>query len=173
MRPLIAGNNHPKTHGPRTIFSNQLRMLPPTATVFIARLHGVTHSEYSSRAAPSRNDSALFSTVDQEAQRPPSHTDAPPDDYDNSKACFVCWDASPDAVLLECGHSGLCVACAERLLQRERRCPLCRMGFTGVVRIVCADAAVVRTQARTSRKPIDDEREVWICTSRGRLGGDT
>ena len=67
----------------------------------------------------------------------------PQEEFEQGKSCFVCLDSAPNAILLECGHGGLCVACAERLWQRGRRCPLCRAGFAGVVRIVDADAAVV------------------------------
>ena len=50
-------------------------------------------------------------------------------------ACLVCMERPPDAVLLECGHGGICAACAARLWERDRRCPLCREGFAGVVRL--------------------------------------
>jgi hypothetical protein len=91
--------------------------------------------------------------------------DAPPDDYDDDKPCFVCLDAAPEAVLLECGHGGLCVACAERLWQRERRCPLCRAGFAGVMRIVGAEAGVVR-----KARPGAHEQTVATINERGMLG---
>ena len=55
--------------------------------------------------------------------------------------CIVCWEQPQDAVLLECGHGGLCVACADLLWRQTRRCPLCREGFAGVMRIVDASDA--------------------------------
>ena len=48
-----------------------------------------------------------------------------------------------DAVLLECGHSGLCVECATALWDQARRCPLCRQGFAAVMRIVAREASAV------------------------------
>ncbi len=48
-----------------------------------------------------------------------------------------------DAVLLECGHSGLCVECATVLWDQARRCPLCRQGFAAVMRIVARGASEV------------------------------
>jgi hypothetical protein len=51
--------------------------------------------------------------------------------------CMVCMARRADAALVECGHAGLCGACAGALWRRgERRCPLCRRGFAGVVRIL-------------------------------------
>ncbi len=134
VRPFIAGSNiYPK---PCAMFSNQLSTPQLTATVFNVRQYGMTHPGDSSPASSPHDDPT--------PECPPICMVTPPSDYDNDKACLVCWDAPPDAVLLECGHGGLCVACAERLWQGGRRCPLCRASFAGVVRIVDADAAVVR-----------------------------
>jgi hypothetical protein len=49
--------------------------------------------------------------------------------------CFVCMENPQDAVLLDCGHSGICVACASRLWERDRHCPLCREGIAGIMRM--------------------------------------
>ena len=59
-------------------------------------------------------------------------------------ACLVCMERPPDAVLLECGHGGVCVACAEVLWRQGRRCPLCRARFCGVVRILRGESDTVR-----------------------------
>ena len=37
-----------------------------------------------------------------------------------SERCFVCMDGPADAVLVECGHGGLCAACACRPAPRRR-----------------------------------------------------
>ena len=47
--------------------------------------------------------------------------------------CYACVDAGADAVLLACGHRGLCMACATRLWNTGRSCPLCRGGVNGVM----------------------------------------
>ena len=87
------------------------------------------------------------------------------DDY----KCVVCLDQEADAVeqihvlafrsftrplnifrkqiLLECGHGGICCECAGRIWAQRadlvRPCPLCRQGFSGVMRIVGRDGATV------------------------------
>ncbi len=66
--------------------------------------------------------------------RPP-----PGGDGDEDGACIVCMEWPADAVLVECGHGGTCLACAGHLWERDRRCPLCRKAFTGVMRIVAED----------------------------------
>lgn len=52
--------------------------------------------------------------------------------------CFICYDSPPDAVLLECGHAGICVECATRLLERPgraARCPICRGPISNALRL--------------------------------------
>ena len=57
--------------------------------------------------------------------------------------CMVCWERAPDCILLECGHCGLCVQCADQLWKQTRRCPLCRGSFAAVMQIVSCDASTV------------------------------
>mmetsp|Transcript_5590 Transcript_5590/g.12092 ORF Transcript_5590/g.12092 Transcript_5590/m.12092 type:complete len:650 (+) Transcript_5590:34-1983(+) len=57
-------------------------------------------------------------------------------EHDNT--CLICYDARPDAILLECGHSGLCVRCALNLKKREAQrpalCPICRGPIDHIVK---------------------------------------
>jgi hypothetical protein len=46
--------------------------------------------------------------------------------------CIVCMERPANAVLLECGHLGLCVGCAERHVGKE--CPACRARVARFVR---------------------------------------
>ena len=65
-----------------------------------------------------------------------------PLDSGSPEPCYLCMDHAADAVLMECGHGGLCAACAAVLWQRGtlapggRQCPLCRQHFVGVLHIV-------------------------------------
>ena len=47
-----------------------------------------------------------------------------------TELCYTCLDNAADAMLLDCGHKGICLICAMRI---ERRCPLCRGIVRGVV----------------------------------------
>ena len=40
--------------------------------------------------------------------------------------CSLCFDKSANAVLMECGHGGICDKCGERLLKGGSKCHLCR-----------------------------------------------
>ena len=65
---------------------------------------------------------------------------------------MICMDREADAVLVECGHGGLCAACAvacwDGLASGRRACPLCRRGFAGVMRIRGHDGDLVRPPVR-------------------------
>jgi hypothetical protein len=61
------------------------------------------------------------------------------DDDGNDTSCSICMDRAPDAILLECGHGGLCMDCAQSLWDagpEGRLCPMCRNAITGIVKIV-------------------------------------
>lgn len=56
--------------------------------------------------------------------------------------CWICFEGPRDAVLLECGHGGICFACAQRCFKKKGRiCPMCRQPVTQVVHIQLDDDA--------------------------------
>jgi hypothetical protein len=58
------------------------------------------------------------------------------DDDDEDALCAICFTGPRDAVLLECGHGGICYACARRCLRKKgRECPMCRTPVEQVVQI--------------------------------------
>ena len=58
------------------------------------------------------------------------------DDGLDCDTCWICYNGPRDAVLLECGHGGLCFACATKCAQqRPRLCPMCRQRITRVVQL--------------------------------------
>ena len=65
---------------------------------------------------------------------------------DQFEACIVCLEREQNCVLLECGHSGICVECAQRLRAQAGRCPLCRGGIASMVRIVRRGPTQVRAR---------------------------
>lgn len=65
---------------------------------------------------------------------------------DDGNTCLVCWDKDADAILLECGHSGICTVCAQSLWHRSRHCPLCREGFAAIMHIVDRHDLMVRAR---------------------------
>jgi len=47
--------------------------------------------------------------------------------------CKICWDATIDCVLLECGHLVCCLSCSKKLKDCSKECPICRQYITRVV----------------------------------------
>ena len=84
---------------------------------------------------------------DTAAAAAPSRPPTAPPQPQPSEACGVCAAAPCDAVLLECGHAGLCLPCALRLHTGRRwLCPWCRAPVAQAVRLAepLAPGAVVR-----------------------------
>jgi len=56
---------------------------------------------------------------------------------ETDQVCFICFENPPDAVLLECGHAGVCVECALGLMHRQAasQCSICRAYITNVVKL--------------------------------------
>ena len=53
----------------------------------------------------------------------------------NQDTCNVCYDKQANAVLMECGHGGICYQCANKLLIKTNKCPLCRLGATLILEV--------------------------------------
>jgi hypothetical protein len=85
--------------------------------------------------------------------------------------CIVCMDRPADAVLLECGHSRLCVKCATVLWDQARRCLLCRRGFAAVMRIVARETSSESVRALGSREPRTPAQLEKIARVRAALRG--
>ncbi|KAL5268334.1 hypothetical protein ACHWQZ_G002260 [Mnemiopsis leidyi] len=47
----------------------------------------------------------------------------------DEECCKICWDATIDCVLLECGHLVCCLFCSKKF----KECPICRQYITRVV----------------------------------------
>ena len=55
----------------------------------------------------------------------------------NDAPCWVCFadKIQDEAVLLHCGHAGLCLECADNLWRRQLPCPMCRQRVTLVAQV--------------------------------------
>jgi hypothetical protein len=53
-----------------------------------------------------------------------------------SHLCYVCCVARKNAVIMECGHGGICFECGKSLASRHpRKCPICRGPISAVLRV--------------------------------------
>ncbi|KAM3138606.1 hypothetical protein pb186bvf_009358 [Paramecium bursaria] len=53
----------------------------------------------------------------------------------SNNQCIICFDKTPDAVLMNCGHGGLCYDCAIDLWKRKQVCYLCRDQIDSVLQV--------------------------------------
>ena len=119
----------------------------------------------------SRIHQSHASTLNESQGSEPKHDEI--DAEVGNSMCMICWERSCDCILLECGHCGICVHCASRLWEQNRRCPLCRTAFAAVMRITSCDdftvsypstpdvhylTAIRGRTARAQREEIDTER---------------
>jgi len=58
-------------------------------------------------------------------------------DKNLEKLCYVCESHPANAVLLECGHGGICYECGQGLVNQrtERSCPICREFIEHIVKL--------------------------------------
>lgn len=57
------------------------------------------------------------------------------DDLDETQSCWVCFEPlKSQAVLLQCGHAGLCLKCATNLWRTRAPCPMCRQSIDLIAR---------------------------------------
>jgi hypothetical protein len=53
-----------------------------------------------------------------------------------SHLCYVCCVSRKNAVIMECGHGGICFECGKSLASRHpRNCPICRAPISAVLRV--------------------------------------
>ena len=115
---------------------------PPTAEVELGALPLAAASDESGVASPglaagARKQLAVVETGSRDGGRAGLGGDGlGDDDLDDESKCLICFTEPRDAVLLECGHGGICYGCARRCLRSKRReCPMCRQPVAQVVQI--------------------------------------
>ena len=98
----------------------------------------VTAAEAAARGEGGSADAAADGAADLEGGgggEAAAEGESAPDMGDGS-VCWICWQDPPTAVLMECGHGGLCTPCAERCWRkRPHLCPMCRQRITMVVQV--------------------------------------
>ncbi len=90
-------------------------------------------------------------------------------------SCSLCNDGCPDSVLMECGHAGICLKCAVRLLQANSRCPLCREKVGLVLRIDLKSrfGDFVRVVAGVDRNMIQQQAKITAANGLHRIDQST
>lgn len=64
-----------------------------------------------------------------------------PDEPQEEELCNICFTDPPGAVLLDCGHGGICINCAIDSMKKNNHCLFCR---AKVIQIIEIDTKEVR-----------------------------
>lgn len=87
-------------------------------------------------AIDDRADSGNEKVAIAESARGENGLTVPNDLEDGDGTCWICCTAPANAVLMECGHGGICVSCATQCWKKKPPlCPLCRSRIIMVVKI--------------------------------------
>merc|ERR1712136_107065 len=82
----------------------------------------------------------------------------------SDNVCYICYEAKPDAIFLECGHGGMCTLCALELKNRRQTCPICRGVITHIVRVLPSGPTQTRKkQTRGAHTPQQDSAPTERC----------
>ena len=129
----------PSSHAALLESTPLLDELPAAASVDATAPSAPAEGEAAEAAAPAGERSPRLDGKDD--------TDDP-----EASACWICLSGPSEAVLLECGHGGICNACAERCARkRPPLCPMCRAPITHVVRLAGPEEAIDGEMVVTAR----------------------
>lgn len=56
-------------------------------------------------------------------------------DSQSQTTCLICFDKDADAVIMDCGHGGICYGCCVELFKKKQGCYLCRKPILQVLQI--------------------------------------
>eukprot|EP01017_Pseudomicrothorax_dubius_P040609 TRINITY_DN6379_c0_g1_i2.p1 TRINITY_DN6379_c0_g1~~TRINITY_DN6379_c0_g1_i2.p1 ORF type:complete len:646 (-),score=113.34 TRINITY_DN6379_c0_g1_i2:128-2065(-) len=97
--------------------------------------------------------------VKQEESTPKNGEEAPNNPADQSVAnCLVCFEKAPDAVVMNCGHGGLCYECAVDIWEKAEDCYLCRKPVVQILQVDLASKSedVLKIVSYTDKVDVDD-----------------
>ncbi|CAK63327.1 unnamed protein product (macronuclear) [Paramecium tetraurelia] len=58
--------------------------------------------------------------------------------------CIICCERPPNAVLMTCGHGGICYQCAIQMAQKNKECFLCRQNIKEIYEISDKDLSILK-----------------------------
>ena len=72
----------------------------------------------------------------------------------SNRSCIVCFDGTPNAVFMKCGHGGICYKCAIDIFVKNKECYLCREHIDEVLEIESTNESLI--------KVISTTKNMWI-----------
>mmetsp|Transcript_33804 Transcript_33804/g.42637 ORF Transcript_33804/g.42637 Transcript_33804/m.42637 type:complete len:305 (-) Transcript_33804:464-1378(-) len=82
---------------------------------------------------PQQNDNNIMVTGDD--SDPVTAKRSKEDEWCDSDWCIICFENLPNAVIVDCGHGGICYDCALDVYCLFEECPICRNSFGSIVQI--------------------------------------
>ena len=67
----------------------------------------------------------------------------------DNKECYVCCDKTADAVIMECGHGGICYECSLEMWKVTGQCHMCRMDISQVLQIEPQETQIFKVISTT------------------------
>ena len=74
-------------------------------------------------------------------------------------ACLVCYDSPRNAVIMPCGHGGVCYQCAVQMWKSSGMCHLCRITIEAVCEVAIAREGEAQVVKMTVQRAEEVERE--------------
>ncbi|KAM3145059.1 hypothetical protein pb186bvf_002734 [Paramecium bursaria] len=67
----------------------------------------------------------------------------------SNRSCIVCFDGTPNAVFMKCGHGGICYKCAMDIFVKTKECYLCREHIDEVLEIESTNESLIKVISTT------------------------
>ncbi|CAD8175995.1 unnamed protein product [Paramecium pentaurelia] len=64
--------------------------------------------------------------------------------HNSNNKCIICCEKSSNAILMNCGHGGICYQCAVQLAQKQKECFLCRQIIKFIYEIDEKDVSIMK-----------------------------
>jgi len=108
-------------------------MFPETGATIAAGL-SLFSNAVEVKAVPA-DDAAKAANASAEAAADAADVESPKTPLDPTDTCTICFEKAKNAVILHCGHGGMCYNCCIDVLVTSGHCPFCRKEMQQIVTI--------------------------------------
>jgi hypothetical protein len=78
-------------------------------------------------------------------------------DADTDKLCYICFERPPSAVIIKCGHGGLCYECAIENWRKQDKCAICRQPIENILKVNVFEKMKISKVIHGTKKILDDK----------------
>ena len=69
--------------------------------------------------------------------------------------CYVCVQRPPTAIIMDCGHSGICYECAIEGWRKDEKCMMCRQRVTNILKVKFYEKLNISKSIHGTKKIVD------------------